>query len=187
MEQDRTLESDEQKRRLAQSSPRSTDELERRIAELEAALQPASRELALAELTGCLTLLAPSGMNESDRREWLRVALSTLPPLPIGVLRQSARDARMIVSFVSDLLPMLVERGKHHEGRLKAELFVAQRQLETALHPKPMLAPPPPDKPFTVYEIAALRDDIFKLGKAGGFFDPDTLAEAEKMRERREG
>src|SRR3954471_1459964 len=57
-------------------------------------LMPATSRHFRNELTACLALVAPVGMNEEARSEWLAVAWATLSTLPADLLAIGCARAR---------------------------------------------------------------------------------------------
>lgn len=60
------------------------------------------------ELTACLTLVAPVGMDEESRRDWLAVAWDTLKHLPPHILASGARHARQVCDHPSKIVPAII-------------------------------------------------------------------------------
>jgi hypothetical protein len=75
-----------------------------------------SRSLALTEarkvfrneLTACLTLVAPVGMTEESRRDWLAVAWDTLKHIPPDILTIGASKARRLCDHPSKIVPTII-------------------------------------------------------------------------------
>jgi hypothetical protein len=87
------------------------------------------------ELTACLTLVAPVGMDEDARRDWFAVAWDTLKHLPPDVLTVGARKARLICDHPAKIVPTIM-----------AETADIRRWRETATrHDETPPALPPPD------------------------------------------
>jgi hypothetical protein len=86
------------------------------------------------ELTACLALVAPAGMTEEARRDWLAVAWATLKHLPPDVLVTAARHARQTCDHPAKLVPAIVDA---------ANKSLAWRR--NAIDDAPQKALPPPD------------------------------------------
>jgi hypothetical protein len=71
-------------------------------------LAPASNEQFRNELTACLALVAPVGMTEEARREWLTVAWGTLGHLPADVLARGCKAARERCDHPSKIVPTII-------------------------------------------------------------------------------
>jgi len=71
-------------------------------------LQPATSEEFRNELTACLILVAPVGMTEEARGEWLAVAWQTLKHLPADVLAYGCAKAREACDHPAKLVPAIV-------------------------------------------------------------------------------
>jgi hypothetical protein len=59
-------------------------------------LEPATTSEIVSELTPCLAQVAPSGMSQSDRDEWLMAAGQTISEaqLPVDLLKRGCKAAR---------------------------------------------------------------------------------------------
>lgn len=75
-------------------------------------LEPATSEQFAAELTACLALVAPVGMTEESRREWLSVAWQTLKHLPPDILASGCGAARMTCDHPSKIVPAITAETK---------------------------------------------------------------------------
>src|SRR4051794_22435115 len=82
----------------------SSSDVARELAEVAAALQPIDRRSAMAELTACLTLVAPVGMSANDRTEFLAVAARTIGPVAVGPFRAACDTARKLVRWPNELV-----------------------------------------------------------------------------------
>lgn len=80
-----------------------------RPAQSLARLQPADSTHFRNELTACLALVAPAGMTEENRRDWLAVAWGTLRHLPADLLSQGCAEARKTCDHPSKLVPTIIE------------------------------------------------------------------------------
>jgi len=92
------------------------------------------RKVFRNELTACLTLVAPVGMTEEAKRDWLAVAWDTLKHLPPSILTSGARKARLLCDHPSKVVPTIV-----------AETAEMMRWHADAARDKPSPALPPPD------------------------------------------
>jgi hypothetical protein len=72
-------------------------------------LTPASTDDFRNELTACLTLVAPVGMTEEAKRDWLAVAWATLGDLPPDLLKFGCRKARETCDHPSKIVPTILE------------------------------------------------------------------------------
>lgn len=87
-----------------------------------ASFAPASTEQFAAALTSCLALVAPSGMEESARREWLQVAWDTLKDLPADLLERGCRKARETCDHPAKIVPaILAETAEPMKWRRESE------------------------------------------------------------------
>lgn len=83
---------------------------EQRLPSLD--LRPASNEVFRNELTACLILVAPVGMTEDSRREWLAVAWETLRHLPPDMLARGCETARETCDHPSKIVPAIIAETK---------------------------------------------------------------------------
>lgn len=72
-------------------------------------LVPATNEEFRNELTACLVLVAPVGMTEEAKREWLAVAWGTLKHLPADLLTRGCRVARQTCDHPSKIVPAILK------------------------------------------------------------------------------
>ncbi len=79
---------------------------------LSSALAPASREQFAVELTSCLALVAPVGMTEEAKRDWLRVAWETVGHLPSDVLSAACIEARKTCDHPSKIVPAILSASE---------------------------------------------------------------------------
>jgi hypothetical protein len=68
-----------------------------------------TRKVFRNELTACLALVAPVGMTEENRRDWLAVAWQTLKDIPPDILAAGAKKARLRCDHPSKIVPAIVE------------------------------------------------------------------------------
>lgn len=74
-----------------------------------AGLEPATAEQFRNELVACLALVAPVGMTEESRRDWLAVAWGTLKHLPADLLAIGCKAARETCDHPSKLVPAILQ------------------------------------------------------------------------------
>lgn len=74
------------------------------------------------ELTACLTLVAPAGMTEEAKRDWLAVAWGTLKHLPADLLVMGCRKARETCDHPSKIVPAIVEHTREWMNRRRVEM-----------------------------------------------------------------
>ena len=80
-------------------------------------LRPATRTEFGAELTACLALVAPVGMTEEARREWLAVAWTTVGHLPATLLKIGAQAAREKADHPSKIVPIILAETREMMDR----------------------------------------------------------------------
>jgi hypothetical protein len=100
------------------------------------------------ELTACLALVAPAGMTEENRRDWLTVAWQTLQDVPPDILRVGANIARQKCDHPSKIVPTILEETKE-QRKWRSE---SRRQTEGG--PLALPAPPKPEPNFCTPEEA---------------------------------
>lgn len=88
----------------------SAPQPERRVT--SSGLEPATREQFAVELTSCLALVAPVGMTEEARREWLSVAWATLKHLPPDILARGCREARLKCDHPAKIVPTIIDETR---------------------------------------------------------------------------
>lgn len=71
-------------------------------------LAPAPTEQFKVELTSCLALVAPAGMTEENRRDWLAVAWQTLKHLPSDLLSIGCAEARKSCDHPAKIVPTIL-------------------------------------------------------------------------------
>lgn len=71
-------------------------------------LGPAPTEQFKVELTSCLALVAPAGMTEENRRDWLGVAWRTLEHLPSDLLAIGCAEARKSCDHPAKIVPTIL-------------------------------------------------------------------------------
>jgi hypothetical protein len=96
---------------------------------------PANNELFRDQLTACLALVAPAGMTEEARRDWLAVAWGTLRHLPADLLAAGCAEARKVADHPSKIVPIIVA---YAEPRLDS-----RKRFERE-YPSQVCLPPPP-------------------------------------------
>jgi hypothetical protein len=126
-------------------------------------LTPATTDAFRNELTACLTLVAPVGMTEEAKRDWLAVAWGTLKHLPSDLLSDGCRVARETCDHPSKIVPVIVEATSEELER---------RSTTRRADPWISLAGPPPrrnvmehrGKPMSEEETAELNGMLERLG-----------------------
>lgn len=107
-------------------------------------ISPAPTKVAVAELSACLTLVAPSGMTGNDRSEWLKVAHMTLRDMPADLLSRGCEKARQTCRFPSEIVPAIL-----HE--LEYAWPNRQERIRAANRPRLCSPPPAPQTPAIEY------------------------------------
>ena len=64
------------------------------------------------ELTACLALVAPVGMTEEAKRDWLTVAWQTLSHIPPDILKSGCAAARQKCDHPSKIVPAIIEETR---------------------------------------------------------------------------
>lgn len=74
-----------------------------------ARLEPAAKDHFRNELVACLALVAPVGMTEEAKRDWLKVAWKELKHLPADVLSAGCSQARKSCDHHAKIVPAIIE------------------------------------------------------------------------------
>ena len=97
-------------------------------------MEPADDLTFRNELAACLALVAPVGMTEEAKADWLTVAWETLRHLPADLLRSGCVEARKSCDHPAKIVPAIVAATRDSlASRHRASEWDAPR---TAL-PKP--------------------------------------------------
>lgn len=120
------------------------------------ALRPATAQAGTAELTACLTLVAPSGMSAEDRNAWVQVARATLSGIPGDLLQRGCKAAREQCKFPSEIVPTILEEVKL-AWRWRREDLARQTDVR-------QLPPPEPDPEYVdPQEVRKLIESIGQI------------------------
>jgi hypothetical protein len=80
------------------------------------------------ELTACLALVAPVGMTEEAKRDWLAVAWATLKDLPPDLLSRGCKVARETCDHPCKVVPTIIEATRQSMAyRRRADVTDAPR------------------------------------------------------------
>jgi hypothetical protein len=71
-------------------------------------LAPATSTQFRDELTACLVLVAPVGMTEEAKAEWLAIAWQTVRDLPADLLSAGCAEARKTADHPSKIVPAIM-------------------------------------------------------------------------------
>jgi hypothetical protein len=102
-------------------------------------LAPADRTTFRNELTACLALVAPVGMTEEARRDWLAVAWGTLKHLPSDLLTFGCQKARETCDHPAKIVPAIVEATRES---MKFRKNVGQEAIPEARRIEPKYVTP---------------------------------------------
>lgn len=112
----------------------------RQLDRLRERLRPAASAQIVAELTPCLAQVAPSGMSQSDRDEWLMAAGQTLSEagLPFDLLQRGCKAARhnSKVDHPSRIVAAILEDAKgsltlRRDALRDADIIPPARRVDT--------------------------------------------------------
>ena len=141
------------------SAPRSAP-----LSTFSASLTPATKDEFRSELTKCLALVVPAGMDEAARRDWLSVAWETLHGLPGDLLRIGAAKARLVADHPAKIVPAIMDEVS---GLLRQRQDMARDGRER----RDRLAPPSErhvmerrGEPMSAEDTAALNAELERLG-----------------------
>lgn len=96
-------------------------------------LRPASLDCFNLELLACLTLCAPTGMDQTLRLEWVKVARQTIGDLPEDLLKAGCIEARKHADHPAKIVPVIMQtveaamrsrRNYHAEQRVPSERWI---------------------------------------------------------------
>ena len=93
-----------------------------KVSDAQRRLEPASGQAGASGLLSCLMLVAPSGMTESDRANWLSAARMTLSGIPADLLARGCKIARETCRFPSEIVPAIMTDAKPSWTRRKRAL-----------------------------------------------------------------
>ena len=104
------------------------------------------------ELTACLTLVAPVGMDETARRDWFAVAWDTLRDIEPELLARAAKNARKVCDHPSKIVPAIV--AEVHE------LTRFEREMEAIVCRHVTELPSPPPEYVTPAEASRILEEF---------------------------
>lgn len=91
------------------------------------------------ELAACLTLVAPSGMTEAERGQWIAVARQALKGIPADLMRHGCEVARRKCRFPSEIVPTILEEVQPSwDRRIRLEDRAAADRRERMSLPAPL-------------------------------------------------
>lgn len=130
-------------------------------------LTPATRTEFRNELTACLALVAPTGMGDEDRAEWLKVAWGTLGHLPADLLKLGCRKARetcdhpakVVPAILASATPLLDSRREH------ARTLPPERRIEAK------------EEPLNAEQRAEMNELMKRFGIRTRYFDDGSVRE----------
>jgi hypothetical protein len=108
------------------------------LQEAESDLLPATRTEFAATLLPSLALVAPTGMTEGDRQEWLKAAWIALDGIPLDLLKRGCRAARFS-DHPAKLVPAILTDVSEPWNRRRAtrsEITAAIAKMETPSLPQ---------------------------------------------------
>jgi hypothetical protein len=124
----------------------------------ESRLVPATDEAIVQALSGCLTLVAPTGFDKGDRKAWLAAAAMTLQGIPPTLLDWGVAHARQVVDHPSRIVPAILEKVQTAWDMRKQDLT---RERDAAAARRRL--PPPEITPCTPEQAAAIMDEFPQL------------------------
>lgn len=127
-------------------------------------LQPAEPEQIVAMLTACLALVRPVGMQESETRDWLKVAARAVAHLPLDILSDACAKVQTTCTHHGQIVPKIIaETAERLENRRIASKAFAE--------PPPALPSPYMPRRLTqaeVDEIVSRRDRAMSVALDNG-------------------
>lgn len=103
------------------------------LRQAEASLQSATTADFGRELTASLTLVAPSGMTQADRNEWLKTAWDSLIGIPADLLASACFTARRTCDHPSKIVPTImreVEAEWRRRRSMRSEVLAALGKMK---------------------------------------------------------
>lgn len=151
-------------------------------------LTPATPTDFFEHLGPLLVLIAPTGMTQEARTEWLKVAADTLNGIPVDLLAKSCAAARFEIDHPAKVLRFI-------GGQVKEEwdARIAHLARLRALEAGPAAAPAPEtliedNSPIemTPEEIAAMPAPLRKMALGQGWLTQDMIDAADRLHDREE-
>lgn len=106
-------------------------------------LEPCGALTGQTELTACLILCAPTGMNQAERAAWLKVARHELSGIPEDLLKRGCAAAKRNADHPAKIVPAIFrEVGGAWETRKKL-LREVERDIERITAEATRALPPP--------------------------------------------
>lgn len=125
----------------------------------------------MSAVAPCLALVAPTGLSEADRNEWLVAALVTLDELKLDsdVLRSAAKAARHDprCDHHSKIIPAMMRHINEHWGQAKQNHRFAAEFATTPAPREAQIAPPVEEIPME--ELRTYSRDFLRMGLAKGW------------------
>lgn len=109
------------------------------------------------ELTKCLALAVPAGMEEAARREWLAAAWETCGHLSSDLLREGCAHARQVADHPSKIVPAIIARA--HAIRDAGKQF-GERRPQPDPVPQIEATPCPPKEAEDILREYGLLDAV---------------------------
>lgn len=116
-----------------------------------ASLEPATKRQFRDELTACLVLVVPVGMDENARSEWLAVAYETVGHLPSDLLAIGCAHARAVADHPAKIVPAIIAET--------ADLLKGRKDSARG-RPSPDPLPQLEARPCTPEEATAILDEF---------------------------
>jgi hypothetical protein len=98
-----------------------------------------SREVFRNELTACLALVAPVGMTEEAKRDWLVTAWDTLKDIPPDILRIGTAAARKTCDHPSKIVPTIIAETAQPMKWRRELNNGAQLKIAGPVKPRPLM------------------------------------------------
>lgn len=165
-------------------------DLQHRLAEVNEALSPIRHHEAMAEIAGCLTLVAPAGMDADDRAEWLKVAFYTVDNIskggtPQGALREACQSVRETCKRVSDLIPSIVAGTRDATARLAREAQNLRWQIDNPPRQQTVIEDKRDERPMTLAELLDAPAFLVSVARRNDWATKETFAAFDREMEKR--
>jgi hypothetical protein len=146
--------------------PRLRPQGELALTEAKAKLEPVSKKQFAAHLTACLILVAPSGMTEADRTEWLRAAWITLDGIPEDLLDRGCAVARKFCDHPAKIVPAIMREAESIWNQRRANCSAVEAALAKMNDPEDDAPRCTPEEARQIMEQVGIKPDDGKRDRS---------------------
>ena len=115
------------------------------LSNAEARLVPCGAKTGTAELAATLTLCAPTGMTQAERRDWINVARRELAGIPADLMERGCSHARKVADHPAKIIPAIFKEVGGEWDRRKRVRREIEREIETWRRSQEVAQLPPPE------------------------------------------